>query len=171
MTNSTSRRSIILKAATALVASTAAMPALAGIAPDAELLRLGAVFDEFKRQYDEAMIGWKPVEAFIEEELEKLGDGPDVTYEAVEAVWQRAYARFPDFTIPENVVADMDNPQLQIMAFPATTLAGLVVKAKVAKFGCENYWDKEWKDRDWDHMAATQLIDAVLALAGGQSHG
>jgi hypothetical protein len=39
---------------------------------------------------------------------------------------------------------------------------GLAVKARVARFSCEHYWDEPEEDLDWDELMARKLIDAVL---------
>jgi hypothetical protein len=60
-------------------------------------------------------------------------------------------------------ILDMvDVPMRRIMALPATTLAGLAVKARVARFSCKHYWDEPEEDLDWNELMARKLIDAVL---------
>jgi hypothetical protein len=161
-----SRRSI-LNAAAAIAATTAAIPAMAAGQEDAELLHLGAVFDDLLRQYREAEARWRPHQDLVETELAKLNDGRLHSDAEYSAVWARADALFAAAKPDPSEISDlMDKPQRDIMALQPKTLAGLAVKAKVAKFAPEHYWGtRKWKDRDWDQMAATQLIDAVLAMA------
>src|SRR5262245_17830384 len=165
-TNNTSRRSL-LKASVAIAGSTVAVPALAVMSPDAELLRLGVVFGELERQFDEAQVRWKPYSDFIDQELEKLRRRGPCTDEKFAAIWAQADEQFPTAKpTPSDIQNAMDEPCRAIMALPATTLAGLAVKARVARESCSHMYLNSWTDRDWDHKTVTSLIDAVLAMEG-----
>jgi hypothetical protein len=119
---------------------------------DVELLALGNQFDQLERQYHEVMERDRPR---IERELqllesqepsEKLDDefGPQSRPDALD------------------ILDMMDAPIRRIMALPATTLAGLAVKARIARFSCEHFWDEPEEDLDWDELMTRKLIDAVL---------
>jgi hypothetical protein len=54
----------------------------------------------------------------------------------------------------------------QIMALPATTLAGVAVKARLARYAANDYWDSADEDADWDKICVRKLVDAVIQLAG-----
>jgi len=49
----------------------------------------------------------------------------------------------------------MNEPCRAIMALPATTLAGLAVKARVARETCSHMYLNNWNDRDRDHKTVT----------------
>jgi hypothetical protein len=51
----------------------------------------------------------------------------------------------------------------KIMAWPATTFAGLAIKARVVQDACGHYWDESYRDCDWDRQMVRSLIQAVLA--------
>jgi hypothetical protein len=51
-----------------------------------------------------------------------------------------------------------------IHALPTLSVAGLRVKAQVAKYVCVRFWDDPDDDADWDKLGARNAIDAVLSL-------
>jgi hypothetical protein len=124
----------------------------AAAACDVELLALGKQFDQLERQYHEVMERDRPR---IERELQLL--------EAQEPS-EKLDQEFGPQGRPDALdILDMvDVPMRRIMALPATTLAGLAVKARVARFSCEHFWDEPEEDLDWDELMARKLIDAVL---------
>ena len=67
-----------------------------------------------------------------------------------------------DLTDALDILDMMDAPTHRIIALPATTLAGLAVKARVARFSWEHFWDEPEENLDWDELMARELIDAVL---------
>jgi len=119
---------------------------------DVELLALGKQFDQLERQYHEVIERDRPR---IERELQLLE-----TQEPSEKLDEE----FGPQSRPDalDILDMMDAPIRRIMALPATTLAGLAVKARVARFSCELFWDKPEEDLDWDELMARKLIDAVL---------
>jgi hypothetical protein len=44
------------------------------------------------------------------------------------------------------------------MALPAFTLAGLAVKARLARFACSHFYDEPDGNADWDKLVARRLI-------------
>jgi hypothetical protein len=70
---------------------------------------------------------------------------------------------------PDDIMARSDLPSRAILAIPATTLAGLAVKARLAKFGASHIWEASDDDAEWDHLVLRNLVDAVLELAAAQS--
>jgi hypothetical protein len=128
------------------------MKAGAAAAPDVELLALGKQFDRLERQYHEVMERDRPR---IERELQlvEAQERPDKVDE-----------EFGPQSRPDalDILDMMDAPTHRIMALPATTLAGLAVKARVARFSCEHFWDEPEEDLDWHELMARELIDAVL---------
>ena len=121
-------------------------------APDAELLALGKQFDQLERQYHEVMERDRPR---IERELQLL--------EAQEP-FEKLDEEFGPQSRPDalDILDTMDAPIRRIMALPATTLAGLAVKARVARFSCEHFWDEPEEDLVWHELLVRKLIDAVL---------
>jgi hypothetical protein len=121
-------------------------------APDAELLALGKQVDQLERQYHEVMERDRPR---IERELQLL--------EAQEP-FEKLDEEFGPQSRPDalDILDTMDAPIRRIMALPVTTLAGLAVKAQVARFSCEHFWDEPEEDLDWHELMARKLIDAVL---------
>jgi len=119
---------------------------------DVELLALAKQFDQLERQYHEVIERDRPR---IERELQLLE-----TQEPSEKLDEE----FGPQSRPDalDILDMMDAPIRRIMALPATTLAGLAVKARVARFSCELFWDKPEEDLDWDELMARKLIDAVL---------
>jgi hypothetical protein len=130
----------------------AELTAAPAAAPDAELLVLGKQFDQLERQYHEVMERDRPR---IERELQLL--------EAQEP-FEKLDEEFGPQSSPDalDILDTMDAPIRRIIALPASTLAGLAVKARVARFSCERFWDEPEEDLDWDELMARKLIDAVL---------
>ena len=128
------------------------MIAAAAAAPDVELLALGKQFDQFERQYHQVMERDRPR---IERELQLL--------EAQERS-EKLDEEFGPQSRPDalDILDMMDAPTRRIMALPTTTLGGLAVKARVARFSCEHFWDEPEEGLDWDELMARKLIDAVL---------
>jgi len=130
----------------------AELTAAPAAAPDAELLARGKQFDQLERQYHEVM---ERDRSRIERELQLL--------EAQEPS-EKLDQEFGPQSRPDalDILDTMDAPIRRIMALPATTLAGLAVKARVARFSCEHFWDEPEEDLDWHELMARKLIDAVL---------
>jgi hypothetical protein len=66
---------------------------------------------------------------------------------------------------PDDIMNRVDPVSRAIMAMPATTVAGLAVKARLAAFGADSFWDETDKDADWDQLLMRKLVDAVIELA------
>src|ERR1019366_9066045 len=60
-----------------------------------------------------------------------------------------------------------------IVAIPATTIAGLAVKARLAAFANEGCWDDSDEDADWEVLVVRKLVDAVIRVAAssGSDYG
>jgi hypothetical protein len=128
------------------------MTAAAAAGPDVELLALGEQFDQLERQYHHVMERDRPR---IERELQLL--------EAQERC-KKLDEEFGPQSRPDalDILDMMDAPTRWIMSVPATTLSGLAVKARFARFSCEHLWDQSEEDLDWDELMTRKLIDAVL---------
>ena len=124
----------------------------AAVALDVELLALGKQFDQLRRQYHEVMERDRPR---IERELQ-LFDAQEPSEKLDEEFGPQSR---PDAL---DILDRMDAPIRRMMALPATTLAGLAVKARVARFSCDHFWDETEEDLDWHELMTRRLIDAVL---------
>lgn len=71
-----------------------------------------------------------------------------------------AVCRHPDY-----YVSAMQPLWEQVIAIPATTIAGLAVKARVMRFFCQNYWEESDADADVDVLLCRKLCDAVIDMA------
>lgn len=147
---------------------------------DAELLALGKQFDELYAQYQFVLERDRLRTERNEDllvELREIGRNSGVSDATPEIViggeelkghFDRIGKQLDDEFGPaikpdsDDVLSLMDAPQRRIMALPAATPAGLAVKARVAWFGCEHYWDQPIDDLDWDQHMARALIDSVL---------
>jgi hypothetical protein len=134
-----------------------ASPATVAV-PDAELLALGKQFGRLERQYRQAMERDRPR---VERELHLLEAHQ-------QGVSQQLDAEFGPQSRPDalDILEMMDPPMRRIMALPAATMPGLAVKARVARFSCEPFWDEPKDDLDWDELGALVGV-ALLVLASG----
>ena len=168
----TSRRSFLAAAAVAgaIVASNVAA-ASAEPHPDAELIRLGdelskltqenysecARMEPFWAGYRDRMDAWR-----AEHPTFKAGEDAAAHERAVIESGMRDAEKdnHPDCVIERYTpVAD------KIKAIPARTWAGVIVKAQLAKFAADDYWDKEEDGLDPGELAMRKLCDAVIAMA------
>jgi hypothetical protein len=51
------------------------------------------------------------------------------------------------------------------MVIPATTWAGVLVKAQLAKFAADDFCSRSEDDTDWDKITVRKLVDAVIDMA------
>jgi hypothetical protein len=66
---------------------------------------------------------------------------------------------------PDDIMNECDPVSRAIMSIPSTTLAGLAVKARLAKYEVSNYWDESDSEVDRDKLTVRKLIDAVIQAA------
>jgi hypothetical protein len=130
-------------------------------ARDLELLALGKQFDQLERQYHAVMERDRPR---IERELQLL-DAQEPSEKLDEEFGPQSR---PDAL---DILDMMDAPIRRIMALPATASAGLAVKARVARFSCEHFWNEPEEDLDWHELMARKLIDAVLDFCWSDGFG
>jgi hypothetical protein len=167
--NTTTRRHMLAASASLAVVPVAAVAAQISVNPDAELLVLGAKFDELMRRmaitekldapYQEAL-------SAVLEKMDRERTGPISGEEYVKA-FERVDAEY-GHTRPSpstDDISDALDPVIRgIHALPAPSVAGLRVKARVAKYVCVRFWDDPDDDADWDKLGARKAIDAVLSL-------
>jgi hypothetical protein len=168
-----SRRAVLagIAAAPALAAPSLAMSA---ISVDAELIELGRAFDDLWAKYDIASELSEPryaAEKVMMGELDRRftvnGVRHHISNEEYKKVWARRDREFPEPSPSVDDITDMMDPFMRkIMALPASTFAGLAVKARVAKWACGSYWNEPDGNCDWDQLMARKLIEAVLSADG-----
>ena len=66
---------------------------------------------------------------------------------------------------PDDLLVKLDPIARRILAVPATTLAGLSVKARLAKFSEPDLWKENDTDADWGDLCVRKLVDAAIELA------
>ncbi len=162
----TSRRRVV--AAVAALAAVATGPSPVGSSPtaDAELLALGRRFDALERQYEAAQDRETPRQDACMALIKELRGGGNYSDEIFIEMGRRLDAAFPlEKPSADEIVDAMCPVALRIMALRASTVAGLIVKARVARNGCSHFYDATDEDADWDHQVARHLIDAVLGFA------
>lgn len=71
---------------------------------------------------------------------------------------------------PDDVTRECDPVARAIMATPARTVAGLKVKAKLARFDASHMWNESDRDADWDHLVVRSLVDSVLKFPPDMAH-
>lgn len=158
-------------AATAAASSTGASTAKAKH-PDEALLTYGRELDSCAHDYWTALAKYRPLWDKLNTRLDEQRESRTnrVAYHQIyEEVGLTALDRREEH--PDNITTRADAPSRAIMAIPATTLAGLAVKARLAKFGASHIWDESYEDADWDHLVLRSLVDAVLELAAAQTVG
>jgi hypothetical protein len=112
---------------------------------------------------------WDELNSRLQDELHKSEDGVALHERIYDEVGLNALDAQGEH--PDDILNRSDAPSRAILAIPATTLAGLAVKARLAKFGASNIWDESDEDADWDHLVLRNLVEAVLELAMTQASG
>jgi hypothetical protein len=153
---------------TALTA-VAALPALAAPAavnaapfPDAELLELGRLFDKLERQHKATLAEEMPLNDAVHAKRQQIR-GPLTNEE-----YTRLFESVGPWPTPDSDerYSAMDPVMQRIAALPATTCAGLAVKARVARFACgPRLYELSDEDANWNDLMVRKLIDGVLAAA------
>jgi hypothetical protein len=130
---------------------------------DAELIALGGQLDALVIEFHKSAKAWDAVEQARRRVLLALPESP-----SGEERYDLAEREVPDpvgIRHTDDISNSMNNVWLKIMGLPAFTIAGPGVKARLAAFSCEHFYDKDDDLAEWDHLGARQLIDAVLKLA------
>lgn len=166
-TKSLTRRAALAGAAClpALAVPVLAVPAIASDHPDAELIELGKHYDKLVQIYEDAQRRSTPNWNATESALAAMVKGPH-TNEEIMSCLERVDRDFPIASPTCDDVTDaMNVPACRIIALPATTLAGLAVKARLAKFTSLEKWKASDEDAEWDDLIFRNAIDATLQLA------
>lgn len=169
MNTKTSRRTVLNATAAGLAAGAIAAPPMAAEAgehPDAELLRLGNLFEAHRRQSEIYKSALKAVEPKWERELARRGI--DFVYErekarevALETGYEQAMDTYCDELDKLGPIGE------RIMAIPPRTLDGLRVYAVLARSEAISGENKarSFRDMDWDAACIFRLCEAVDAIA------
>jgi hypothetical protein len=138
---------------------------------DAELIALGVQHDELVKQWGIGREKEMPWADRMNSLLSEVGAG--TPFDLTPEVWEEIEAKVDElgeWPSGANDVTDaMDPISRRIMALPATTPAGLGVKARAAVFACSHHWDKLFDELNWDDKHARALIESVLQFAGDVS--
>ena len=164
--NTTSRRNFLGSAVLVSAALAPAAIAEKTKGPDADLLELGRQFDELERRYAVSQAFYKPRWRRHTVEVDRWRDAhPNCSQKqwlaAHDDLWAKLVACDGRET-PDEIMVQADPIQEAIISIPATTIAGLAVKARVAKFTASDYWKESDNDADWDRLIIRKLIDSVI---------
>lgn len=166
----TTRRGLLAVAAAAAIPTV--LQAKAAHSDDA-LLAYGRELDlcihDYKTTCAKYRPLWNELSSRLHDELPKSEDGVTFHERIYDEVGLKALDEQGEH--PDDIINRSDAPSRAILAIPATTLAGLAVKARLAKFGASHIWDESDTDADLDHLVLRNLVDAVLELAMTQASG
>jgi len=158
--------------AAALTSATVVKPAEAGQHPDAQLIDLGRRLDVIQQQYAAAVAVCEPLHARHREMLKCWRrDHPGYTSDQFMAAFDATYDQVGLAAIgrankhPDDLMEECSPIAHAIMSIPATTLAGLAVKARLASYHAQHFWAESDQDADWDVLVARKLIEAVIQTA------
>jgi hypothetical protein len=154
-------------AATALSALSSIQAELA----DADLVSKGRTMDRFIAEYEAARTAFDPLwnarEALLTTSRRPGESSHDFFARIDEEVGITALEKRQ--THPTDIINNAHSVSMEVLKAKATTIAGLAVKARLAKFTAEYLWEESDADADWDHLILRNLVDAVLELAAAQS--
>jgi hypothetical protein len=161
-------------------AAAAAVPALATSSkaagavsePDSELIELGRQLDILQQAYASAIVRYQP---FWDEHQRRLrawvAANPNRPDGDTGKEYLRLYAELgmeemdAEGAHPDGITALIDPIAKKIMALPALTIAGLSVKARLAKCAEPSLWKASDADADWGDLCVRKFIDAVIHTA------
>ncbi len=154
-------------AATALSALSSIQAELA----DAELVSKGRTMDRFIADYETAHAMYEPLwdkrEALLATPKRDDETSHDFLVRIDEEVGLPALEKKQQH--PTDIMNRAHSVSMAVLNAKATTIAGLAVKARLAKFTAKYLWEEADADADWDHLILRNLVDAVLMLAGQTS--
>jgi hypothetical protein len=165
-------------------AAVPAVPALATASGDARLLELGRKFEPLFAKYLTFWPAYKAVWDRVEERKraevhpspEEWSNLEPGTYESRVAGILEAIERinkeegFDKLSDEHDALCEsaggIDQLTDEIVKTPATTLAGLAVKARAACMVFHSYWDGPRNKMDIDEHLVRELVDGICRLAG-----
>lgn len=132
-------------------------------APDAELIELGEQMEKFYAAYWDAHRRSQPNWEARRREINKWSGRTHVSNEEYELMHARVDSEYPIANPScDDVMDACADTSERVLKLPARTLAGLKVKARLAKFTCSQLWDEPDDRVDWDELVLRDLIDAVI---------
>jgi hypothetical protein len=139
---------------------------------DLELLKLGRQLDLLVQRYETARQRFIPVNDAQKRLMAKWcqahpgynNDQLMAAYIEIEKDLSEGIGEHPD-----DAMNDVDGVSRAIVAIPATTIAGLAVKARLAAFANEGSWDDSDEDADCEVLTVRKLVDAVIRLASSSA--
>jgi hypothetical protein len=171
----TSRRSFLA----AVAAGTVVAPsiAMAEPAPDAELIDLGKKLSKLTQEYYSEVARFRPLWDEHERLMNEWNEANPIHKEGEAiAAYYRINAEIgmdaaEKANHPDDVMDRIAPVSTAILAIPATTWAGVIVKAQLARFGADHFWDQSEDDTDWDKIVMRKLCDAVIDMAAQTAAG
>lgn len=142
-------------------------------ADDRTLIAFGEQFDKWRPMYDRANARLRPLWERKDKLLQRwCKKSPGYSQQE----WWEASCRISSeigltaleesADSPSNLLNEIDPCAYAILETPATTLAGVHVKARYAAWAAADLWEEVPNDMDWDRLAMRSLLDAVLAVGG-----
>ena len=135
---------------------------------DLDLLKLGRQLDLLVQRYETARQRFIPVNEAHKRLIAKWCQAhPGYNNDQVSAAYCEIYDDLREGIgeHPDDAMGEVDGVSRAIVAIPATTIAGLAVKARLAAFANEGCWDDSDEDADWEVLVVRKLVDAVIRLA------
>jgi hypothetical protein len=128
--------------------------------PDAELIDLGHQLDLFVQRYYAAVARYKPKwdarTRLIEDWERDNRGGPSKGLSSRIADEIGLTAMEKSVQHPDVLMGEISPIAKAILAIPAVTIAGLSVKARLARFGADGLWDKNDADADCEDLFGSQ---------------
>ena len=144
--------------------------------PDAELIELGHQHDLIAQRHAAAVARFRPKWDQHRQMMKDWeSDNPGLSSEEYVEAYHRIAneigltAMEQSGQHPDNLLSESEPIARAILAIPAITVAGLSVKARLARFGADDLWDENDDDADWSDLLIRNLIDAVVHVAASES--
>ena len=144
--------------------------------PDAELIELGHQHDLIAQRHAAAVARFRPK---WDEHLRLMKDwerdNPGRSSEENMSAYHRIAneigltAMEQSGQYPDELLGESEPIARAILAIPAITVAGLSVKARLARFGADGLWDENDDDAEWVDLLVRNVIDAVVHVAASES--
>jgi hypothetical protein len=135
---------------------------------DLELLRLGRQLDLLVQRFETARQRFIPVWEAHTLCGKWLQAHPGCAEDQVTAAYLEILGDLSEGMgeHPDDVMNEVSGVSRAIVAIPATTIAGLAVKARLAAFANDGSdWNESDEDADWEVLCARKLVEAVIGVA------
>jgi hypothetical protein len=144
--------------------------------PDAELIELGHQHDLIAQRHAAAVARFRPKwDEHRQLMKDWKSDNPGLSSEEYMAAYNRIAneigltAMEESGLHPDDLLEESEPIARAILAIPAITVAGLSVKARLARFGADGLWDENDGAADWSDLLVRNVIDAVVHVAASES--